>query len=96
MALSKQQLKGTQPEVVGVKRGSFGQQFVAGAIAGVTEVICMYPLDLVKTRLQLQTPSSRVHYSGVIDCFRKIMVNEGARTLYRGCTPPILMEAPKR
>ncbi|KAI1297013.1 hypothetical protein EDD11_007268 [Mortierella claussenii] len=32
----------------------FAYQFLAGAIAGVTEIGVMYPLDLVKTRLQLQ------------------------------------------
>ncbi|KAG0199559.1 hypothetical protein BGX33_011566 [Mortierella sp. NVP41] len=32
----------------------FAYQFLAGSIAGVTEIVCMYPLDLVKTRLQLQ------------------------------------------
>ena len=35
-------------------------------------------------------------YNGMIDCFRKIIKNEGASRLYRGITPPILMEAPKR
>ncbi|KAF9900285.1 hypothetical protein EC991_007658 [Linnemannia zychae] len=46
------------------KRASlpFAYQFLAGSIAGVTEIVCMYPLDLVKTRLQLQVlpPSSKV------------------------------------
>ncbi|KAF8926428.1 mitochondrial carrier domain-containing protein [Dissophora ornata] len=37
----------------------FAYQFLAGAIAGVSEVAGMYPLDLVKTRLQLQTTSIR-------------------------------------
>ena len=32
----------------------------------------------------------------MVDCFRKIIKNEGASRLYRGITPPILMEAPKR
>ncbi|GKT70986.1 mitochondrial 2-oxodicarboxylate carrier 2 [Colletotrichum tofieldiae] len=36
------------------------------------------------------------HYNGMVDCFRKIVRNEGFATLYRGITAPILMEAPKR
>ena len=32
----------------------------------------------------------------MLDCFRKIIANEGASRLYRGITAPILMEAPKR
>lgn len=35
-------------------------------------------------------------YNGMLDCFRKIIKNEGASRLYRGITAPILMEAPKR
>lgn len=32
----------------------------------------------------------------MVDCFRKIVRNEGFSRLYRGITAPILMEAPKR
>ncbi|KXG45526.1 Mitochondrial carrier protein [Penicillium griseofulvum] len=59
----------------------------------------VYPLDVLKTRIQLQTgaPVAGVdHYNGMFDCFRKIVKNEGASRLYRGISAPILMEAPKR
>lgn len=76
----------------------FIYQFVAGAIAGVTEILVMYPLDVVKTRVQLQTGKGvgEDAYNGMLDCFRKIIANEGPARLYRGITAPILMEAPKR
>jgi solute carrier family 25 (mitochondrial 2-oxodicarboxylate transporter), member 21 len=75
----------------------FVYQFAAGAVAGVSEILVMYPLDVVKTRVQLQTGSgATAEYSGMIDCFQKIIKNEGASRLYRGITAPILMEAPKR
>ena len=35
-------------------------------------------------------------YNGMVDCFTKIVKNEGFSRLYRGITAPILMEAPKR
>lgn len=35
-------------------------------------------------------------YNGMVDCFRKIIRNEGFSRLYRGISAPILMEAPKR
>lgn len=72
-------------------------QFLAGAVAGVSEILVMYPLDVVKTRIQLQVGNgAQAEYSGVVDCFAKIIKNEGPSRLYKGITAPILMEAPKR
>ncbi|KAI1078866.1 mitochondrial 2-oxodicarboxylate carrier 1 [Whalleya microplaca] len=76
----------------------FIYQFAAGAVAGVSEILTMYPLDVVKTRVQLQTgkATGADSYNGMLDCFQKIVRNEGFSRLYRGITAPILMEAPKR
>lgn len=75
----------------------FIYQFGAGAIAGVSEILVMYPLDVVKTRIQLQVGTgAQAEYSGIIDCITKIVKNEGPSRLYRGISAPILMEAPKR
>ncbi|KAK5995063.1 Mitochondrial 2-oxodicarboxylate carrier 2 [Cladobotryum mycophilum] len=76
----------------------FVYQFAAGAIAGVSEILVMYPLDVVKTRVQLQTGkgAGTEAYTGMLDCFSKIIKNEGFSRLYRGINAPILMEAPKR
>ncbi|KAF2722772.1 mitochondrial carrier [Polychaeton citri CBS 116435] len=77
----------------------FIYQFAAGAVAGVSEILIMYPLDVVKTRIQIQgrvPVPGQDHYTSMVDCFRKIVTNEGPSRLYRGIGPPILMEAPKR
>ncbi|KAH8666784.1 mitochondrial carrier domain-containing protein [Xylariales sp. PMI_506] len=77
----------------------FIYQFAAGAVAGVSEILVMYPLDVVKTRVQLQTgkgTGGADSYNGMLDCLRKIVRHEGPAALYRGITAPILMEAPKR
>ncbi|CDR38403.1 CYFA0S02e01288g1_1 [Cyberlindnera fabianii] len=75
----------------------FHYQFLAGAVAGVSEILVMYPLDVVKTRIQLQVGSgAKAEYNGVVDCFTKIIKTEGPSRLYKGITAPILMEAPKR
>ncbi|KAJ6259111.1 Mitoferrin [Drechslerella dactyloides] len=77
----------------------FIYNFAAGAVAGVSEILVMYPLDVVKTRIQLQVGGATAGgdaYTGTLDCFRKIIKNEGFGRLYRGITAPILMEAPKR
>ncbi|ODV68528.1 mitochondrial carrier [Hyphopichia burtonii NRRL Y-1933] len=71
----------------------FIYQFLSGAIAGVSEILVMYPLDVVKTRQQLATTDA---YNGTIKCIKKIVKEEGFSRLYKGITAPILMEAPKR
>ncbi|KZT00390.1 mitochondrial carrier [Laetiporus sulphureus 93-53] len=67
--------------------------FTAGAIAGISEILTFYPLDVVKTRMQLETGKSR---HGLVGTFRAIIKEEGFGRLYRGLVPPLLMEAPKR
>ena len=66
--------------------------FAAGAIAGVSEVLTMYPLDVVKTRSQLLVGKS----IGTFATLGNIVKQEGVSRLYRGIIPPIFMEAPKR
>jgi len=70
----------------------FIYNFAAGAIAGVSEILTFYPLDVVKTRMQLETGKSQ----GLVGSFRTIIAEEGFGRLYRGLVPPLLLEAPKR
>ncbi|KAH8732623.1 mitochondrial 2-oxodicarboxylate carrier protein-like protein [Phaeosphaeriaceae sp. PMI808] len=87
-----------ETRIVNVKTVPFRYQFIAGAVAGISEVGLLYPLDVVKTRIQLQHGKvvGNQGYSGVVDCFRQIIHREGVGRLYRGITAPILMEVPKR
>lgn len=59
---------------------------VAGGVAGVASWICCYPLDVIKTRLQAQSESlySPPRYNGIVDCFRRIVKEEGHMVLWRG------------
>ncbi|KAJ1722572.1 hypothetical protein LPJ53_003032 [Coemansia erecta] len=75
----------------------FHFQFAAGAIAGVSEILCMYPLDVAKTRLMLQVgKGGGDQYKSIMDVFSRIIKEEGPTRLYRGILPPIMVEAPKR
>lgn len=60
----------------------------------------MHPLDLVKTRLQIQSGTSKsgtgVIYKGVFDCFKHMYKQEGITSYWKGIIPPILAETPKR
>ncbi|ORY79997.1 mitochondrial 2-oxodicarboxylate carrier [Protomyces lactucae-debilis] len=66
--------------------------FVAGAVAGITEILLLYPLDVLKTRAQLSTTKG----DSMLGAFRTIVKKEGTSVLYRGIYAPLAMEAPKR
>ncbi|ULT79670.1 hypothetical protein L5515_016219 [Caenorhabditis briggsae] len=68
-----------------------GRQITAGGSAGLVEVCLMYPLDVIKTRLQLGQQDK-----GMMDCVVKTLKNEGIGGFYKGILPPILAETPKR
>ncbi|KAL3874916.1 hypothetical protein ACJMK2_037868 [Sinanodonta woodiana] len=72
-------------------------QFAAGGCAGFVEVSIMHPLDLIKTRFQIQRgPDDPNRYTSLVDCFKKMYRQEGALSFYKGILPPILAETPKR
>lgn len=71
----------------------FIANFAAGAIAGVSEILTFYPLDVVKTRMQLETGKAK---HGMVGTLSSIVREEGFGRLYRGLVPPLLLEAPKR
>ncbi|KAI5993307.1 mitochondrial carrier [Pisolithus albus] len=71
----------------------FVANFAAGAIAGVSEILTFYPLDVVKTRMQLETGKGK---HGMVGTLTAIVREEGVGRLYRGLVPPLLLEAPKR
>uniref|UniRef100_A0A8C1JKH4 Solute carrier family 25 member 12 n=1 Tax=Cyprinus carpio TaxID=7962 RepID=A0A8C1JKH4_CYPCA len=60
------------------------QLLTAGAIAGVPAASLVTPADVIKTRLQVAARAGQTTYSGVIDCFRKILHEEGFRALWKG------------
>lgn len=55
----------------------------AGGCAGVASWIVCYPLDVVKSRLQGQGDASP-KYTGIVDCFKKSVQEEGLPVLWRG------------
>jgi len=66
-------------------------QIVAGGCAGSVEVSLMHPLDLVKTRFQVQKSKS-----SIAGTFSQIIRTEGPSSLYKGIVPALLQDAPKR
>lgn len=72
--------------------------FALGSIAGAFGAFMVYPIDLVKTRMQNQRGSrvGQLMYKNSIDCFQKVIRNEGFRGLYSGVLPQLVGVAPEK
>jgi len=74
-------------------------RFTLGSIAGATGATAVYPIDLVKTRMQNQRTGSYIGelmYRNSFDCFKKVLRHEGFRGLYRGLVPQLVGVAPEK
>ncbi|EMR68621.1 hypothetical protein MGN70_002267 [Eutypa lata] len=78
--------------------GESAYNFTLGSLAGAFGAFMVYPIDLVKTRMQNQRggdPGQRL-YKNSVDCFRKVITNEGFRGLYSGVLPQLVGVAPEK
>lgn len=94
-ALHKAKSK-TQTVLLQVAESAFN--FLLGSGAGAFGAFMVYPIDLVKTRMQNQRgadPGQRL-YKNSVDCFRKVIANEGFRGLYSGVLPQLVGVAPEK
>ncbi|KAI1213958.1 mitochondrial thiamine pyrophosphate carrier 1 [Annulohypoxylon truncatum] len=73
----------------------------AGIVASVVAKTGVFPLDLVRKRIQVQGPtrSRYVHknipeYRGTVSTVRQVLQREGVRGLYRGLTVSLIKAAP--
>uniref|UniRef100_A0A8C9AJ45 Solute carrier family 25 member 12 n=1 Tax=Prolemur simus TaxID=1328070 RepID=A0A8C9AJ45_PROSS len=75
-------------------------RFTLGSIAGAVGATAVYPIDLVKTRMQNQRGSGSVvgelMYKNSFDCFKKVLRYEGFFGLYRGLIPQLIGVAPEK
>jgi solute carrier family 25 aspartate/glutamate transporter 12/13 len=78
------------------KQIPFFQKLAVGGVAGVVGTSCVFPLDMVKTRLQSQMSSGPRLYNGPMQCFRMIVAKEGAGGLYRGLLPNLIGVIPEK
>ncbi|KAL7867684.1 hypothetical protein SRHO_G00090680 [Serrasalmus rhombeus] len=73
----------------------FYVSFISGCIAGSTAAVAVNPVDVIKTRLQSLTRGNQEDtYSGVTDCIRKILRNEGPSAFLKGAYCRALVIAP--
>ncbi|XP_023225510.1 calcium-binding mitochondrial carrier protein Aralar1-like [Centruroides sculpturatus] len=74
-------------------------RFVLGSFAGAAGATVVYPIDLVKTRMQNQRTGSYIGelmYRNSIDCAKKVIRHEGIFGLYRGLMPQLVGVCPEK
>ncbi|KAJ3335079.1 mitochondrial aspartate-glutamate transporter agc1 [Gonapodya sp. JEL0774] len=80
------------------------KSFGVGSVAGALGAFSVFPLDVAKTRMQMQrfttTPGGTLveaaRYESIADCFKQIYRQGGIRALYSGLTPQLLGVAPEQ
>ena len=67
----------------------------AGAVAGGIETCVVWPMEYIKTQLQLQLKTSTPKYSGILSCAKYTYQTTGFLSFYRGLAPTLLGAVPK-
>lgn len=67
---------------------------LAGGFSGTLSWVLTYPIDVVKTRLQVDGKGGAYRYSGFIDCLKKSIQTDGYSVLTRGLTSTVLRAFP--
>ncbi|KAL6930152.1 hypothetical protein ACO0SA_001559 [Hanseniaspora valbyensis] len=66
-----------------------------GAISGSIGASVVYPVNLLRTRLQAQGTFAHPHrYNGFFDCCAKTVTREGVKGLYKGLLPNLVKVCP--
>eukprot|EP00979_Chaetoceros_neogracilis_P005709 scaffold1063_cov278-Chaetoceros_neogracile.AAC.4 len=68
---------------------------VAGCIAGSIEATFVWPMEFIKTSLQLNAKGSKLPYTGVISGLVYTVKTTGFLSLYRGLAPTLIGSVPK-
>lgn len=69
------------------------KQCLFGALSGYCLWTVIYPIDVIKSKLQTDNLEKR-NFSSSIDCFRKTLASDGIAGLYRGFLPCMLRAGP--
>jgi solute carrier family 25 (mitochondrial phosphate transporter), member 23/24/25/41 len=57
------------------------ERLLSGSLAGMLAQTAIYPMEVVKTRMAISAPGT---YTGLANCFSKIIADEGGTALYKG------------
>lgn len=67
-----------------MKNANFFAVWAFAQAVTVSAGIASYPLDTVRRRLMMQSGRADIMYTGTIDCFKKILKDEGPKAFFKG------------
>ncbi|TNM97825.1 hypothetical protein fugu_014071 [Takifugu bimaculatus] len=100
LAELQKQTHGDASRPVWLQAAESAYRFFLGSIAGATGATAVYPIDLVKTRMQNQRSTGsfvgELMYKNSFDCAKKVLRYEGFFGFYRGLVPQLIGVAPEK
>ena len=74
------------------RKAPFLAQWGFAQVVTVTAGIMSYPLDTVRRRLMMTSgkKGADVMYTGTMDCFNKILADEGPKAFFKGCLSNVI------
>jgi len=74
---------------------SVGTTALCGGFAGLFQILIVAPIEMVKSRLQIQFSRSREsQFQGPVDCLIKVWKAQGIRGVYKGMSATLYREIP--
>lgn len=75
--------------LTGKLKDNFGATFLLGWSITIVAGLASYPIDTVRRRMMM-TSGEKVKYNGSMDCFAKVVRDEGVSSLFKGAGANIL------
>lgn len=72
------------------KNAPFWQKWAVGQVVTTIAGIVSYPFDTVRRRMMMQSGRKDILYKNTVDCWKKIMVNEGPMAFFKGAGSNVL------
>ncbi|GAM19821.1 hypothetical protein SAMD00019534_029960 [Acytostelium subglobosum LB1] len=66
------------------KKATFWQNWAIAQVVTTIAGVVSYPFDTVRRRMMMQAGRADILYTSTLDCWKKILVNEGPRAFFKG------------